>query len=194
MKLENIAEIRPGYSFRTSLMEDFGGNVAVLQARNVQNDFEITAENLVKIDFPEPKSSSFIQKNDILLVARGVGPGSFRAAIFSSDEQNILAASSVVIIRPKTDHANKILPEYITLYLNSSDGQRLLMQTIHGSNIQTISHTELRKLDISIPPLVTQKSLVELSRNIRLQEQIMQKKSMLGKDIIKGIFTELRTA
>ncbi|MCX6753242.1 MAG: hypothetical protein NTW62_02790 [Candidatus Nomurabacteria bacterium] len=77
-----------------------------------------------------------MEHNDILLVSRGSGAGSFRSAVFASDDTNVMPSSSVHVIRIKDV---TVLPKYVCLYLNSLDGQKALAQIVTGASyIQSI--------------------------------------------------------
>jgi restriction endonuclease S subunit len=192
MQLSDIAQIKPGFTFRGALEPDKEGNIIVVQARNVVGGKNsIRAGDLLRISSQPPRTATYVLNGDIILVARGVGTGTFRAAVLELDidDVNVLPSSSVFVIRV-TDR-NRVLPEYLSLFINSSEGQKLIFQTVSGSNIQTVSRTELEKIDIPIPPLITQKGIVDLSRNIRQQEQITERKKYLKQNIINATIKNL---
>lgn len=189
-KLRLLAEIASGYTFRGSIENNQLGGIFVLQAKNV-----VTNQDLVDItDFPKVSDKSirnpyFLEYNDILLVSRGSGFGSFRSTVFTSKEKNIMPSSSVHVIRVKDVN---VLPKYISLYLNSDVGQKELLQIVTGgSYIQSILLKNLNEFEIPIPPIHTQKSILALHENINQQEVILKRKSELKKNIISTTFTNL---
>jgi restriction endonuclease S subunit len=180
MLLSSIAQIKSGFTFREAVEPNDNGSMFVIQANHVMSDQEyISPQTLLRTSFQSPRSAPYVQKGDIILVARGVG--TFRSALFDADIRNVIPSSSVFDIRVMN---TEVLPEYVSLFINSSEGQKLILQTVSGSNVQTISRKELEKIDIPIPPLIIQKGIVSLARNIRQQEAIMERKKELKRDII----------
>lgn len=189
MKISNFAEVINGYSFRGAIETIKNGNVFVLQAKDVIYGQDITtAEKLTPINFTGLRTASFLQKNDIVIVARGTGVGSFRSVIFNSDE-NVIASSSLLILRIKK---KEISPEYLSLYLNSTDGQNKILQTVVGSYIQAISRKKFEEeIEIPIPTTEKQKSLVALNENITQQEKIYDRRKKLKQQIISATLKNL---
>ena len=186
-KLSQIADISSGYTFRGSIENDPKGDILVLQAKNVSPSQEI----FETADFPVISDKSirkpyFLQYNDILLVSRGSGVGSFRSTVFASDEMRVMPSSSVHVIRIKDVTA---LPKYVCLYLNSTDGQKALSQIVTGASyIQSILVKNLSDFEIPLPPIHTQKSIVALHENIIDQERIYKRKQEIQKTIINASF------
>lgn len=188
-KLGDIAQIYSGYAFRGAIKSVLNGAVSVLQAKDIiQNEPFLNSNSLTKISLALPRSNSYILNNDVLLVSRATGPGNFRATFFESDEKNVIASSSVFIIR-MIDKA--VLPKYISFYLNSSDCQNDLAQLLSGSYIKTVPRRNLEQLQILIPPLHIQKSLVDLNENIMQQGELLNRKNKLMKIILNATFKNL---
>ena len=189
-KLQEIADIISGYTFRGSIENDPKGDVFVLQAKNLTANQDISeTADLVTVSAKSIRNPLFLKHNDILLVSRGSGVGSFRSAVFTGKAENVMPSSSVHVIRVKEVSA---LPKYISLYLNSDVGQKSLLQiVIGGSYIQSILVRNLMEYPIPIPPIHIQKSIIALHENIHKQEQILQRKQKLKQNIINATFTNL---
>jgi restriction endonuclease S subunit len=189
-KLSKIADITSGYTFRGSLENLEGGDVFVLQAKNVIANSDLTnTTDLTSTSSESIRKPFFLQYNDILIVSRGSGLGSFRSTVFTSSQKNVIASSSVHIIRINDV---TVLPKYISLWLNSSEGQKLLLQIVTGgSYIQSILLKNLAELEIPIPPIHTQKSIVALEENIKQQQKILDRKKEIKENIINATFNNL---
>lgn len=189
VKLQNIAEIYIGYTFREAIFPVLNGNISVVQAKDIiQNEAILNTDSLTKVSLELSRSSSYILNNDVLLISRATGPGSFRATVFESKEKNIIASSSIFIIRI-TD--KNILPKYISIYLNSRDGQNDLVQLLSGSYLKTVPRKNLEELQIPIPSLQKQKIFIELNKNIKQQEKILERKKEIQRNIINQTFRNL---
>jgi restriction endonuclease S subunit len=186
-KLSEIADIVSGYTFRGSIENDPKGDIFVLQAKNISINQDILNTNdLITVSDKSIRNPYFLEHNDILLVSRGSGAGSFRSAVFASDDINVMPSSSVHV-KDVT-----VLPKYVSLYLNSQDGQKTLAQIVTGASyIQSILVKNLTDFPIPIPPIHTQKSIISLHENIIDQEQIFKRKQEIQKTIINASFTNL---
>src|SRR3989338_7888737 len=131
-KLSQLADIVSGYTFRGSVENDPNGDIFVLQAKNIQTNQDIVnTADFITISDKSLRNPYFLEYNDILLVSRGSGIGSFRSAIFVSDETKVMPSSSVHVIRIKDVI---VLPKYVSLYLNSPEGQKALSQIVTGAS------------------------------------------------------------
>lgn len=74
-------------------------------------------------------------------------------------------------------------PAYLAWYLNQRDAQEYLDATASGSYIQNIRKDILANLPIEVPPMETQKKIVEINklalREKNLIEQIQTKRGQL---------------
>lgn len=190
MKVSNFAEVINGYTFRGAIETAKNRDILVLQAKDITQGENVTEiEKLTPISFKGTRTASFLQKDDVLIVSRGMGVGSFRSAIFSLDATNIIASSSLLILRIKN---KEVLPEYISLYFNSIEGQNKILETVAGSYIRAISRKKFEEeIKIPIPSLETQRSLIKLNQNIKQQEKIYDRKKELKKEIINATITNL---
>lgn len=124
----------------------------------------------------------------MVLVARGVGQGTFRTAVFKIDEGDVIPSSSVFVVRVSR---KDLLPEYLSLFMNSPAGQWRISKIVSGSNVQTIPRAELENMNIPIPSLSDQRKLVDLSNNIRDQLKIILRTNRIKQDIINASINKI---
>lgn len=77
------------------------------------------------------------------------------------------------------------------MYLNGVDGQNKILQTVTGSYIQAVSRKKFEEIEIPVPPLQKQQSLIALHENIKQQEKILERKRELKQNIIKATIRNL---
>jgi restriction endonuclease S subunit len=191
--LNQIASVISGYTFRDSIENEPNGDIFVVQGKNVSAgaDMEDLTE-LVKISSNLLRAPNFLKHNDILLVSRGSGAGAFRSTVFGVTSENVIASSAVHIIRI-TDVT--VLPKYLSLYLNSLEGQKAISQIVTGASyIQSILVKNLADLKIPIPPIHIQKTIIALHENITQQERLRIRKRELQQNIINQSFTTLKNS
>lgn len=177
--LSEIAEIIAGYTFRGALKNDPHGETQVISARNISNDGTVDQSELIRISLVLPRTNAGIARNDVLLSSRGI----FRAGVLDQDTENIVAASSLFIIRIKD---RNVIPEYLSIYLNSDQGQNSIQKVLTGSTIKTILRGALENLFIPIPSLDVQRTIVRISQNWTKREKLLSRKIDLGKSIAEG--------
>jgi hypothetical protein len=189
-KLHKIAKINTGYSFRGSIIRQQSGGILVVQAKDIPNwssilDLSLLTE--VKNDaVPNP---NFLENKDVLLISRASSAGSFRSALFNSNGKKVVASSSVYIIRVKDA---TVLPAYLSLYLNSPEGQKSLSQVAIGSlYLQSLLVKTLSEIEIPVPPIHIQKNIIALCENFFEQQKIVKRKAKIQENIINASFANL---
>lgn len=165
-----LFEIRTGYTFRDSIPNIAPGAVAVVQAGDI-NAGRLAA--VPRIQFVGDKH--LLQAGDILLSARG----STIARTVTPDLVPAVAASSVMILRPKSDINSK----FVTRFINSTTGQAALAKITSGSYIKTLRKSELGNLPIPTPPVTAQQTIVDLGEVIEHYKEVLKHKEQLITDI-----------
>lgn len=177
-KLDDIVDIKAGYSFRSALKQFAEGNVFVVQAKDVRKCLYIDMSKLGRI-MMDYKNDRLLRQKDIILSTRGF----FDAAVFKS-EKAAIASASVYILRLKTD---EVLPEYLVIFLKSRHGQLLIRQYETGGAIKTILIKDLRNIRLPIPDKKTQETIIALYENIKKQKNLTKEKIRLQEEIFNGI-------
>lgn len=188
MKLNQIARITSGYSFRGPIEHDSSGDLFVVQAKNIVPDQDIdTLLGFSRISSDTIRNPSCLQNNDILLVSKSAGSGLIRSSLFLSEARNVIPSSSIHVLRI-TDVT--VLPKFLSLYLNASEGQKALSFIVSGhSSIRSISLKQLKDLEIPIPSMHKQKMIISLRENILQQERIRVRQCELHEEIYNAVIT-----
>lgn len=191
MLLKDIAQVITGYTFRGAINPDNNGNAFVFQAKDLVREVLVTTtDSLTRIVHEVKEYSGYLKKNDVLLIARGMKSGAFRSTVFLADAQNVISSSSVHIIRIT---ALNVLPEYISQYLNSKNGQDTLSEIVSGSYIGAILRKDLEIIDIPVPSMPKQKTIVNLYHNIQEQQKITDQENKIKQNIINSIYRKVIT-
>ncbi len=184
--LKNFSDVVSGYTFREALSVNEEGDIKVLLAKNINKDCTVNYSDFVRIGVSLPRTNSFIEKNDVIISARGT----FKAGVFLDESKNVVASSSVFILRIK---CNDILPEYLAIYLNSDAGQGDIQKNLTGGSIKTILRKSLEDLSVPVPALSVQKMIIDIHNNWKKREGLLNKKINLGKNIAGGAIKHLLT-
>lgn len=182
VSLKEIASVHAGYLFREAIQPSLTGAVAVLQAKDVESDEPIVETSTFSVISQAPvRTEAYLQKNDVVLVARAAGPGGFRSTVFRTSGMRVVASASILIVRLKS---LLIIPEYLALYLNSVQGQRQLGEDLSGATIKAIPRQALEDLEISLPSLEVQKQIVALHDIIRKKEHLYFRKIQIERSML----------
>lgn len=182
--LKDIAEVIAGYSFRTALRGKENASLFVLQAKNILHGGIVDENNLDGIDFENYRSKAIVKKSDVVVSSRG----SFCAGFVNLDAKNILATSSVYILRPKKEI---VLPEYLAIYLNSSDGQKQLIESATGAIIKAIRKNDLKNISITVPSVEKQEKIIQLYHTNKNLLKVLAKKMALINSVSEAAINKL---
>jgi len=178
-QLQHIADVQFGVSTKTSEK----GSVVCFQVSNLNENNGLNTESLFYIeDESEFDHNDLLKGKDILLPAKGT---KLTAVLMPDDFESLAtASSSLFVIRISS---RKILPEYLQWFLNLPQTQWNLERVMTGTNISSLSIKELRKVEIQIPELDTQRKIISLKDLQEKEAQIMYALSNKRKILIEAV-------
>lgn len=191
VELDEIATLINGdrgknYPNKSALVKS---GIPFITAGHIQNHkIAYNEMNYITEERYEILNSGKIQKDDILFCLRGsLG----KIAIVEETDKGAIA-SSLVIIRPKTD----IMSKYLYYYLLSQYGQNQIREYDNGTAQPNLSASNLKKFIIRVPEIDKQKEIIKqveqfsviidaIKRNLLVQRD---KNSNLRQSILKRAF------
>lgn len=153
-----MATVQMGYSFRSRLEASEGGNLAVIQMKDLLDDNTVGCDDLVKINMEAVKKHHLARRGDLVFRSRGHVT---TAAILLEDPGKAVVAAPLLRIR--VTKPDKVLPEYLNWYISQRDAQIFLTSRAKGTVQKMISKQAIEDLDIVLPSLEKQKSIVALA-------------------------------
>ncbi len=184
--LKDIVEVIAGYTFRNAIKSSDNGDIYVVQAVNTYDGDDIDLKYLPKIITKGTRSNAILKQNDIVLSCRG----NFRASVYVGDSNISIASSSLYILRIKD---KKILPHFLSIYLNSKLGQRAINKMTTGAVIKTILRRDIENLSIIIPSLSKQQQAIDIFSNCKKQSKIHLKQIKVTLNIAEGVINHILT-
>jgi len=152
----------------------------VIQISDIRDYRQINTQNLVKTGEINPKTHHFIQKNDVLLIAKGANN---HAIHVQQQLQDTIAVSNFLVIRIKSP---KLLPEYLAWYINQKEAQVYFKSKASGSYIPAVTKKMLLDLDVPLPDIQTQTQTITLQKLLDKEWQLINKiynlRSVLAED------------
>jgi len=177
MSLGHLTEVRMGYSFRSRLEPDAAGKVAVIQMKDIDDSNLVHAERLVRVQMPDLKSHHLIKPGDLLFRSRGITNS---AALVGADLGQAVLAAPMLLIRPTADTLD---PAYLQWFINHPATQASLASQAAGTAVKMIGASALFNLLVIVPPLVTQRRIVDAahlaSRESALLDRLKERRKAL---------------
>jgi len=163
-KLKDIASIQTGLFART-VSE---GDIVYLQAKHFNENGLIMNNIHPELIRNDSVERHLLNPGDVLFAAKGTR--NF-AVVFDIRNQPCVASTSFFVIRLQ---GSFVSPEYLAWYLNHPITQQLLKKQAIGTSIASISKPVLEELEISVPDLKTQQTVLEIAR-LRSKEKLLKK-------------------
>lgn len=170
VRIEDCADVQPGFSAKTAVVNDPEGSLQVITAQHITKGevYRYNKDHSLLIVPPKFYDKYLVTADDILFMSRGI---SNYAVLIESVPDSTIATQTFFIIRPKP----KVLSAYLAWYLNQDMMKARLNEIRAGAGTPMIPSKEFRELSIPLPPLGTQKEIAELGRLQMREKQLLQK-------------------
>ena len=123
---------------------------------------------------------------DVLFAAKGTK--NF-ATWYKSETQLSVASTTFFVISLKENLKKEIIPEYLAWYLNQPFAQNFLKARARGTSMVSISKAVLEELEIPIPDLQRQQTILKITHRRKTEKELQQKISMLREKQIQQKIT-----
>lgn len=170
MKIKKLATVQMGYSFRSRLEASEGGGVAVIQMKDLLDDNTVGCDDLVRINMEAMKDHHLAQRGDLVFRSRGHVT---TAAVLLEDPGKAVVAAPLLRIR--VSKPDKVLPEYLNWYISQRDAQIFLTSRAKGTVQKMISKQVIEGLEVALPSLEKQKSIVDLAALSTREQALLHK-------------------
>ena len=164
--LADVAQLQAGYPFRTTVEEVPGGDVHVIQMKDVSPDLGVEWSGVIRTRLAGRKQPDWIVDGDILFAAKGAR---FYAACVAAALPNAVCVPAFFHLRVRRDAA--LDPEFLAWQINQMPCQRQLLQAAEGSSLLNIRRAVLEQLILAVPPIAEQRRIVALA-SLAVQERI----------------------
>lgn len=170
-KLSDIANISPGYPFRTSIEPDDNSDVYVVQLRDAQPNGQINQNQIIKTTLPGKKNPIWLESGDILFSARG---SKNFASLVEDLPKKTVCSPHFFIVKVKKSAMDKVSAEFICWQLNQLYAQRYFIKTAEGGINLGIRRKVLESVPIKLIPINNQREIVALHRSSLSEQKILQ--------------------
>ncbi|MFF9164620.1 restriction endonuclease subunit S [Streptomyces longwoodensis] len=183
MRLADVCTISTGYTPRTRFQSVEVGGVPIVQLGDLSPAGHIDVEGLLRVPHNPGLDRYMVRSGDVLFRSRGAR----NTAYVLTEEFNepAVAVSPLYILRPDR---NLILPKYLAWIINQSPAQRYIDSTARGTNMRMVPKTSLDLLEIRLPAMKSQESIVALDalaeRELSLSNLATQKRRQLASHLL----------
>ncbi len=175
-KLKDIATVQMGFSFRSRLEPEQGGDLAVIQMRDLTERGLVQPHLLMTIHSQGINERHFVRRKDLVFRSRGK---TTTAAIIDDDEiDRAIVVAPLLRIRVTND---KILPEYLCWFINQPSAQAFLHSRATGTAMVMIGVSILHALEVPVPSLADQNKIIDLALLARREQALMASISIVKK-------------
>ncbi|MCK9224125.1 MAG: restriction endonuclease subunit S [Candidatus Muirbacterium halophilum] len=191
IKLKEIAEITNGYAFRKKIEPSSDGTVSVVQMKDLTENNTIDLNNAIIVEDEGFKKHHILRKGDLVFRTRGQ---IFNSAILETEPENIVTLSGP-LLKIRITEPEKILPEYINSYISLNKTQAYIMSRVKNSSLSgMITKNAVEEIEIIIPSIEKQKSIIQIDKLIRqeqiLMKELIDKKERLYKHILNNYISD----
>lgn len=157
-QLREIAEIHTGYPFRGKVVAEEGGDVAVIQMRDIDPAVGLRPDLCLHLRGQEGRFDKYlVRPGDLLMQARG----SRNPSILIDQEIRGIAALGLYVIRA---NAAAVKPGYLAWYLGHPHVQLQLRSKARGTHIPFVPKSGLAEIPIPVPTLDVQEKIIAVQR------------------------------
>lgn len=169
-KITTIGDITTDVRYGTSKSSVDGGKYPYLRMNNITYKGGLDLQDLKYIDIDDEElEKCIVRKGDVLFNRTNSAELIGKTCVFNLDEPMIIAG---YIIRVRLN--DDILPIYLSMFLNSDYGKKLLRGMAKGAvNQANINAQELKSIKISVPPIELQNQFADFINQVdKLKSQM----------------------
>ena len=198
MMLRDIAEIQIGYQHRDKghpITTGSTGTHRIIQIKDLdlEEPFKrevigrggsapyVWLDNLYQVTPAGDAERYLVSQGDVLFLSRG--QRTYAVPVLQALE-NTVASYYFYILRPDPD---RIDPEYLAWFINQPTTQACLERLQRGSHIKIIPKSAFEELKVVLPPLATQRAIVELERLRQREAYTMSRLVQARKRLVNGL-------
>lgn len=171
MKIQQFCSVSTGYAFREAVAYSPNSKVKMIQSKNIKNgSFSVSDIEPIEIE-PDKTKGHELYPGDLLLNAKGIHQEVILIdQSIKKDGFTYIAAPNFFVIRIKTD---LVSPEYLVWILSQSYAKRYFEVARAGTRTNNIRTDQLKSIDIPIPDIKEQATIIKIRENQLQQQKII---------------------
>lgn len=164
------------------------GEILFIRSQNVlMNQFSDHDALYIPVYIHKKMKRTWVKNRDVLLNITGASIG--RTTVYVGEDNKANVNQHVCIIRLKD--FKTIDPFYLSYFLSSPSFQRHMMKINAGATRQALNFSQISKFKIPIPPIQTQKKIVEIVKKAEKLKKWRAEADELADVYLKSVFLEM---
>jgi hypothetical protein len=184
--LRDLAHISAGHPIRDAVRNVPGGDVAVVQIKNVDAETGIDWPAVARTKLTGRREPDWLKPGDILFAARGQRN---IAVHVSEPPAKAVCSPHFFLIRIKNEQ--EALPEFVAWQMNLPKSQNYLASSATGSFITSIRRQVLETVPLRLPSMEHQKLLANLGQAAVREKELIKRMIENRKQQLNAIAKEL---
>ncbi len=186
--MKNLVKQIRGISYKKTDLapEPLNGYSPVLRANNIQNG-ELTGVDLVYVNDSKIKDYQMIRKGDIVIAASSGSINIVGKAAQSTRNMDVSFGAFCKVVRP----LEIVDSRYVGYYFQSPYYRHTISSLANGANINNIKNEHIDSLVIPLPPLQSQKRIVEVLDKAQELIDLRKKQIELLDELIQSVFYDM---
>lgn len=165
--LEAVAAISAGHPLRAPVDELPAGTTGVIQMRNVDAESGVDWSTVSRVELPPARRTELLAASDVILSTRGAR--NYAVAVGEAPFPTVCSPHFFVLrIRPAV-----LDPRFLAWQINQAPVQEYLQREATGSHILNIRREVIERLEIVIPPLARQATIVAFAEGAAREKRLL---------------------
>lgn len=181
-RLDQIADIFTGQTFRTKVDNNPDGDVWVIQMKDLNKNYTGISSQPNTVTFDDVPQKQLLRRGDILFLSKGNNNMAFTYDF----DQPAVAVSLFFVIRVKS---TDVIPGYLTWYLNNPTTQKFLMTMREGASVSSIKKSIFDEMLIELPELKKQELIANIYKLSIREEELMSQLMEEKKQYLQTVLT-----
>ena len=178
--LKKLAQVQIGYQARRRIDPDPKGLCQIVQIKDLDAQGDLCTEGLYRIT-PESNHARYqVSKGDVLFLSRG--SRNFATSV-DVNLRNTIAAGYFFILKLNSP---TVLPDYPAWYINSAPAQQFIKNVARGTHMPVVPKSALEDLEVDVPSLRTQQTIVELDELSKKERSLLQKLEQRRSELVRA--------
>lgn len=186
--LSELAAISAGHPIRDAVRDVPGGEVAVVQMKNVDVETGVNWPAVARTNLTGKREPDWLKAGDVIFSARGQ-----RNVAVCVEQPPIKAVCSPHFFLIRVKDGRAVLPEFIAWQMNLPNAQQYFAQSATGSYIKSIRRAVLESLTLLVPTVERQQLLVRLAKAAQREKQILERLIEIRRQELDLLAEELLT-
>lgn len=168
--------------------EKCGTNEAVVSGVNINKEFIPSKANLETTDI---SGYSLVLPRYFATNLMHIGRDERIPVAFNHTSKNLVVTSAYTVFRIKDDKHKELLEEYLYIFFNSKETDRLAWFKTDGSVRGNLQWKRLAEIKIPLPPIEVQRSIVNIYRCAEEAKRIAEEADRLSREICPALMQHI---